>query len=197
MSKYSNALSELRVFFSASCTVSIFVISGCVKNVQQGPIHLKNSLNLVKIMKWDRAFLVGGRGLLAQSASTVAQREKFLACTDTADLTSISTLIAGRIDSALSSNEIEDAIYFYKRPAGQKYILRDLEVGNSEVLGNVQPVIHFSSEELSEIELFTKSPAGTKLIKDVGPIIDGLVREVSPLVNAVVADCASKTMKNN
>lgn len=164
--------------------LNLVFLAGCARNSPLPALHL------VKVMELDRSFLVGGRGELAQSAPTISQRDNFLACTDKADLTNISTLIAARIKQTLDGNEIAGAIDFYESDAGKKYTRRDMEMGNAEALGKKPAEVEFSPRELSQIDRFTKSSAGVKLIANAQPFVDAVAHDISPLVHTVLVNCA-------
>jgi hypothetical protein len=145
---------------------------------------------LVTLMQLDKAMIIGGRGEIVRSIPKEEVRTKFVACTDKADRSAITKLIATQIRHALTGEEIANAIRFYESGPGRKYTERDIRVGEAEGL-RIKPVmVEFSAEELAAIERFTKSPAGVKLIINNVAFPDQLITELLPFTQAILGKCA-------
>ncbi len=144
-----------------------FIWTGCMALEQKST---DSAIKLVKRMKieemiifgFKRPFLVGLQAVTKENLDA----QRYMACLDSVDRTTMRAGIAERIVEKFTASELLDALQFYDSEAGEKFVLRTnalvlREMGISQTPN--LPVEELDDIARSRVESFKRSPVGKKI----------------------------------
>lgn len=156
-----------KIFFTVLVCLLSLILTGCMVLEQTSNY---SAMKLVKAMKIDDNIIIGFKRQFLVGPQAATQDEvdaqRYMACLDGVNRTSIRAGIAERIVEKFTTLELSEALEFYESEVGEKFVLRTLalvvrDMGISQT-SNL-PVEELDDIARSQVERFKRSPVGKKI----------------------------------